>query len=696
MVSRTVLCVLCAFVVQPALAKPPVVRPSKPNIVLILTDDLGWQDVKCYDIDEPTPMETPNIDALATKGVKFWQAYSPAPTCAPTRCAIMSGNHPARAQKTHVVGGAPPMPHHPTAWSMISPWYSGRMPADEVTLARVLRSNGYATGHSGKWHMAINHNAFPQPEDQGFDWSRHELGTSRAMKPHRQTGFASRKAADPHRLDDEGFPHDQTTEDAVAFVREHKNRPFFLYYATWLVHTPIHTRSQALLDKYVNKLGVKLPADPRAKWMGEGQSNPFYCAMVAQLDHYIGQLLNHLEQTDDPRWPGHKLIENTYVIFTSDNGGMEGSRTQIITDNYPLDRGKISLMEGGTRVPLIITGPDIPKGVESDVMVNGLDFYPTILSLTGTKRPPGKHLDGSDLAPLLKQAPANPLLVREANGKVRDTMVWHFPNSAALESSIRIGDYKLVRNYDHVNNPKNVPLELYRLYQTKNGKQARVDIEEHKNLADALPDKTREMNRCLTERLTEMKASYPYYNPHGHRSPATKKIVCTVLSHQLTGNTVEFTYRENGAKVTRANLIYTLNGNERYEEWYRAAATVVPGNKAVVQLPKGTTHYFLNLIDENNFLRSHPEPVIRGKSFTASALSTGKNSKPVTPKPGANKQRDWNIPFNRFDTNKDNHLSQEEYAAGQAGGPDLEQRFKNFDKNKDGKVSRAEFVNRKR
>ena len=98
-------------------------RPSKPNVVLILTDDLGWQDVKCYDIDEPSPMETPNIDSLAERGVKFWQAYSPAPTCAPSRCAIMSGNHPARAQKTHVVGGAPPTPNHKFGWTMIAPWY---------------------------------------------------------------------------------------------------------------------------------------------------------------------------------------------------------------------------------------------------------------------------------------------------------------------------------------------------------------------------------------------------------------------------------------------------------------------------------------------------------------------------------------------------------------------------------------------
>ena len=123
-------------------------RPAKPNVVLILADDLGWQDVKCYDIDDPSPMETPHLDALAKKGVKFWQAYSPAPTCAPSRCAIMSGNHPARAQKTHVVGGNPPAPHHLTAHPMIPPWYSGRMPAGEMTLARALQQGGYTTGHS--------------------------------------------------------------------------------------------------------------------------------------------------------------------------------------------------------------------------------------------------------------------------------------------------------------------------------------------------------------------------------------------------------------------------------------------------------------------------------------------------------------------------------------------------------------------
>ena len=134
----------------------------------------------------------------------------------------------------------------------------------------------------------------------------------------------------------------------------------------------------------------------------EGQNNPFYCAMVELLDAYVGRLVKYLDDTDDPRWPGHKLIENTYVIFTSDNGGMEGSPNEIATDNYPLDKGKISLMEGGTRVPLIITGPGIREATQTDVMVNGLDFYPTILSLTadwsihwdrpGDRKVPQSHL----------------------------------------------------------------------------------------------------------------------------------------------------------------------------------------------------------------------------------------------------------------------------------------------------------------
>lgn len=583
-------------------------RPDKPNVVLLLTDDLGWQDVKCYDIDEPSPMETPNIDALAQSGVMFWQAYSPSPTCAPSRCAIMSGNHPARAQKTHVVGGGPPTPYNRPTFRMMPPWYSGRMPQNELTLARVLQSHGYATGHCGKWHMAINHNAFPQPKDQGFDWSRHSLGTTQRMRPHRLTGFATHKQNDPHRLDESGFPRDTNNEDALEFVREHQDKPFFLYYAAWLVHAPIHTRSEQLLDKYCKKLGVERPEKPQ-EWSGEGQTNPFYCAMVEQLDHYVGELFDYLDTTEDPRWPGHKLRENTFIIFTSDNGGMERHPGEIITDNYPLDRGKISAMEGGTRVPLIVTGPGIQAGVQSDVMVNGLDFYPTVLSLVGAQKPNDKQLDGCDLAPLLLKNPTDAALVRHRDGSVRDTMVWHFPHSVALESTIRVGDFKLVRNYDHVGNPKTPELELFRLYESTNGKQVRSDIEEAKNLAESMPEKAKELNQRLTELLTEMKASYPYYNPAVKQKIPHKEQVPTVASHHQKGDAVEFTYQENGARVLRANLIYTSNGGDKDEEWFRQSAQMIPGQKVAARLPAGATHYFINLVDENNFLVSYPTPI---------------------------------------------------------------------------------------
>ena len=603
-------------------------RPVKPNIVLILTDDLGWQDLKCYDIDEPSPMETPNIDALAQRGVMFWQAYSPAPTCAPSRCAILSGVHPARAQKTHVVGGNPPRPHHKTAHPMMPPWYSGRMPDDEFTLADALQKEGYTTGHAGKWHMAIQHNAFPDAKDQGFEWSRSSRGARSRMKPDRISEFATSNQDDPYRLDENGYPWHQNSEDALTFLREHHHEPFFLYYATWLVHSPIHTRSKQLLDKYCEKLGVQPNKDDPESWKGKGQTNPFYCAMVEELDYYVGKVFNFLDQTDDPRWPGHKLSENTYLIFTSDNGGMEGHPGEIYTDNYPLDRGKISLMEGGTRVPLVITGPGIPTGKQSDVMVNGLDFYPTILSWVGATPAAGKHFDGADLSQLLSGDPTDSSLVMNADGKPRDTMVWHFPNSVALESTIRVADYKLVRNYNHVHDPRAVPLELYRLYKTDNGRQVRADIEEAHNLVQADPQRARSMNARLTQVLEEMKASYPYNNPAFRGAGPKGKLVPTVSSHDQEGRQVMLTYQQRGAKVIRANLIYTLNGNGRNEEWFRREAKLAANSTVIADLPPGTTHYFINLVDENNFLVSYPD-VPGGNHFSRTQEKFAKYALPA-------------------------------------------------------------------
>ena len=682
-----------------AVANAQADRPGKPNVVLIVTDDLGWQDVKCYDIDEPSPMETPNIDAFAKKGVMFWQGYSPTPVCSSSRCAILSGNHAARAQKTSIVGGAPPVASKNSR--VMAPWYSGRMPADEMTIAKALRQNGYTTGHSGKWHIAISHKAFPQPKDVGFDYSQSSRGARRSMED-RLAGFATTDKKDPFRLDENGFPFHQTNEDALTFMNESKDKPFFLYYATWLVHAPIHTRSQALLDKYTKRLGTD-PAHPPGKDT-PGQRNPFYCAMVEELDYYVGTVFNYLEETEDPRWPGHKLSENTYVIFTSDNGGMEGSPKERYTDNEPLARGKISAMEGGTRVPLLIAGPGIGAGAQTDVMANGLDFYPTILSMTKTPKPAGKNLDGCDLLPLLENDPQDAQLVKHSDGTTRDTMVWHFPHGSAMESTIRVGDYKLVRNYDHVNNPQTPHLELFQLYDSAGDDAKRVDIEEAKNLADSKPELTQSMDEQLTAALAEMNASYPYYNPACATPLPNQDKVCTVKSHQKQGRQVSVTYQENGAQVTSADLIYTLNGGEQYEEWFRAPATLAANNTVTAELPAGTTHYYLNLIDENQFLRSYPDVVGKRNSFIGTALSAQQKSATAPMKrtktkangTRANGKGDRNIPFDRWDTNKDDHLSLEEYQSGLAGKPDLEKRFNRFDTNGDGKLSRIEFVGKKR
>jgi len=588
-------------------------RPEKPNVVLILADDLGWQDVKCYDIDEPSPYETPHIDQLAEKGIKFWQAYSPATVCSPSRGAILAGKHPARLQRTHVVGGAPPMPYHEEGWSTISPWYSGRLPVKETTIAEALKTNGYSTGHAGKWHIAIDHHAFPQPEDHGFDYTVADRGVTNRMMPDRLSDFSTGDSNDPYGLDENGFPRDPNNENALAFLEQLKDKPFFLYYATWLVHAPIQTRCKRLLEKYCEKMNVPFPTDP-VGWEIEGQNNPYYGAMVEMFDYYVGQIISYLECTEDPRWEGHMLIENSYVIFTSDNGGMEGHPGEIYTDNYPLDKGKINAKEGGTRVPLIIMGPGIKPGQESNVMINGLDFYPTILSWTGSARPDEQKLDGIDLSKLLASNPEDGSLLVDKTGKVRNTMIHHFPHGP-MQSTIRIGDYKFIHNYDPFQDD-----ELYRLYEDG---EKRVDIEEMDDLSSRLPEKAREMHDILFESLAGMQASLPFYNPYCSKDIPHQEGICQVRGHGQDGNSVWAEFEEGDNRVKFAWLLYTLNGGLEHEEWFRSDA-LVEGNRISATLPEGATHYIFNLADEYDFLVSYPRMGgmndYRGGNYSVNAL----------------------------------------------------------------------------
>ena len=573
-------------------------RPEKPNVLLIVTDDLGWQDVKCYDIDEPSPFETPNIDKLAKDGVLFWQAYSPAPTCSPSRGAILSGKHPVRIERTNVRGGHPPLPFNDGS-TLISPWMRGALDSSEITIAESLKSNGYKTGHSGKWHVGAAVTDFPEPIDQGFDFSKHGFGPHKPMKD-RTEGFATTNPSDPFRLDENGFPFDDITQDGIDFMNQYKKDPFFLYYCPRLVHTPIQTRSEALLRKYYEKLGIAYPKKDDV-WDQPGQKNAYYGAMVEMLDYYTGQLIMYLENTEDPRWPGHKLVENTYVIFTSDNGGMEQHTREVITDNYPLDKGKINAKEGGVRVPLIITGPSIAPNKESNVMINGIDFYPTILSWTGTKKQENQILDGSDLSVLLDKDPTDSKLVLDPEtGAPRNSMMFHYPNSS-MQSTLRIDGYKLIRNY--TDTEEGYTLDLFNLYE--NGSK-RVDIEEAKNIASKMPEKAKEMDRMLGERLEKLNARYPFLNPTCKAPLPNKAKVPTVVNNGVDGKKVWLEFKNNGAKVVKAELIYTTNGGIPGEIWYPIPMNLT-SNKVSVTLPKGTTHYVFNLVDENNYLIGYPD-----------------------------------------------------------------------------------------
>jgi len=572
-------------------------RPPQPNVVLLLADDLGWQDVTCYDIDEPSPMETPNLDALARRGVMFWQAYSPAPVCSPSRAAILSGLHPVRGEMTSVAGGDPPCPATSQAPS-INPYNTARMPTERFTLAEALKREGYATGHSGKWHVSLNHTDYPTPSHHGFEFSCHDRGIQVPMVPDRLTGFATRAADDPFRLDENGLPTDAAQHAALDFIRAAKDRPFFLYYATWLVHAPIVMRSEPLLRKYEQKLGVTLTEEHAASWKQPGQTNPFYCAMVEQLDAFMGQIFECLATTPDPRWPGHMLADNTVVIFTSDNGGMEGTRDEIYTDNAPLDRGKISLHEGGIRVPLLIAGPGIPRNVQTEVMASGLDIYPTILSLVGAEKPAGKRFDGCDLGPLLTADPTDPTLVKDARGIERDTLFWHFPQSET-SSAIRVGDTKLFRQYRDTSWDSAV----YRLSDTSGGQVRRCDIEERHDLAADDPQLSEALDRRLTELIESAGGRLPYGNPRSPRPLPGKEQAPEIVGHQRQGREVRVAVRTNGVRLEHADIIYSPNNGR---EWLRMPAAIVDEQTVTATLPPEASHYFINLVDANNFLVIDP------------------------------------------------------------------------------------------
>src|SRR5687767_8449140 len=387
---------------------------SKPNVILILADDLGWTDLSCYGSDL---YETPNIDRLAGEGMKFTQAYSACTVCSPTRAAILTGKYPARLHVTDWIPGLPP--ENP---KLLVPDWTKFLPLKEVTLARALKASGYATASIGKWHLGGE----PYyPEKHGFD-----INIAGTESPAPKSYFAPYNIATLPEDSKGEHLTDRQGEEAARFITQHKDKPFFLYLPLFAVHTPIQGK-EALIQKYRAKKRRGLP-----------QTNAVYAAMIESMDDAVGRIRRTLDEL--------KLADRTAVIFTSDNGGRVPT-----TSNHPLRVGKGSCYEGGTRVPLIVHWPGVTKpGKVCETPVISMDLYPTILEIAGQPQAATKGVDGRSLVALLKQEGA----------LKRDALFWHYPHyqhyqlgGATPYGAIRAGEFKLIEFFDDMR------IELYNL-----------------------------------------------------------------------------------------------------------------------------------------------------------------------------------------------------------------------------------------
>jgi len=372
----------------------------KPNFVFILIDDMGWADLSCYG---SRFYETPNIDRLASEGMRFTDAYAACPVCSPTRGSIMAGKYPAHLNLTDFIPG------HWRPWAkLVVPEFNQQLPLEEVTIAEALKPGGYVSACIGKWHLGG-----PEfhPDKHGFD----HVVMRTPNNNDKQVGGL--------------------TEEAMRFLEANKDRPFFLYLSHFTVHIPLEAR-QELIDKYEGKAKRE-----------KAQGHATYAAMIETLDESIAQLMAKLDELG--------LAENTVVIFFSDNGGLikrfdgEGP---VVTSNAPLRSEKGSLWEGGIRDPLIVRWPGVVKpGTECDASVTSVDFYPTMLAMAGLKRDPEHALDGESIVPLLGQTGA----------LERDAIYWHYPHYHHTPpcGAVRAGEYKLIEFYE------DGALELYNLQE---------------------------------------------------------------------------------------------------------------------------------------------------------------------------------------------------------------------------------------
>jgi arylsulfatase A-like enzyme len=460
-------------------------RAQKPNFVFILVDDLGWMDIGAN--NPKTFYETPNIDGLATTGMRFTNAYAACPVCSPTRASILSGKYPARIHTTDYFGAAQPaqiLKRKRSGRRLLPANYVNRLPLEEVTLAEALGDAGYATFFAGKWHLG-GEGYFP--EDQGFDVNRGGI--------HRGGPYGGKQYFSPYgnpKLkngpDGEHLPH-RLGQETVQFIRANRDKPFLAYLAFYSVHTPLISRED-LKKKYQRKARQVTHDGP--KFIPEGarkarqvQDHAIYAGMVEAMDMAVGDVLRALDDED--------LASRTTVVFMSDNGGLSTSEGSP-TSNVPLRGGKGWMYEGGIREPMIVRWPGVTKpGSICATPVTSTDFYPTFLDIAGLQSRPSQHLDGVSLTPLLKDSTA---------ALSRDSIYWHYPHygnqGGSPTGAVRSGKFKLIEFYEdnHV--------ELYDLEK---------DLGEHQNLAAEMPEKALAMYTKLAEWRRQVGARMPAPNP---------------------------------------------------------------------------------------------------------------------------------------------------------------------------------------
>ena len=418
---------------------------AKPNILFILIDDMGWMDLGCQGNPH---LKTPNIDRFATEGVRFTDAYAPAPVCSPTRAALMTGHSPARLHLTNH------LPHQdrftPPDSKLLPAEMRDHLPLEYTTIAERLRDEaGYATAFIGKWHLYKGREEKFAAQFQGFDINIGGCsygGPPTFFDPYRIPFLSDRKQGE--------YLPDRLADETISFMRKHveAKKPFYVALWNYTVHWP-----------------MEAPAEFVAKWADKpklGYNHKVYPAMLETMDLAIARVLGELERL--------KIEEETFVVFTSDNGPFGG-----VGDARPLRGDKGHLYEGGIRVPLIVRWPGkVAAGQVREDPVILTDFYPTLLEVAGLKTRKDYPGDGESLLPVLT-----------GEGDLeRDALFWHYPNFAfhrdnRLGSAVRMGDYKLIEFFE------GNEVELYNL---------REDLGEKKNLAGGEAGRVQEMRKRLS------------------------------------------------------------------------------------------------------------------------------------------------------------------------------------------------------